>query len=61
MIEIIILHTLKMIKNTFLAVLVTKLFVLMINLLNHLFFTEKKIQSIHLLKQLLKSIIIAKK
>ena len=42
MIKIIILHTLKNIKNTFLAVLCTKLFVLMINLANQLLFTEEK-------------------
>ena len=51
MIEIKILHILKNIKNTFLAVLLIKLFVLMINLVNHLFFTEEKMQSINLLKQ----------
>ena len=51
MIEIKILHTLKNIKNTFLAVLLIKLFMLMINLVDHLFFTEEKMQSIDLLKQ----------
>ena len=38
----IILHLLKNTKNTLLAVLSTKLFVLMINLVNQLFFTGKK-------------------
>ena len=42
MIEIITLHTQKNIKNTFLAVLLIKLFVMMINLVNQLFFTEEK-------------------
>ena len=37
-----ILRTLKNIRNTFLAVLPTKLFVLMINLVNQLFFTGEK-------------------
>ena len=45
----------------FLAVLLIKLFVLMINLINQLFFTGEKMQSIDLLKQFLKSMIIAKK
>ena len=57
----IILYTMKNIKNTFLAVLPTKLLALMINLVNQLFFTEGKIQSIDLLKQFMKSMIIAKK
>ena len=57
----IILHTLKNIGNTFFAVLRTKLFVLMKNLAIQFFFTEEKIQSIDSLKQLLKSMIIAKK
>ena len=43
------------------AVLLTKLFVLMKDLASQLFFTEEKIQSIDLLKQFLKSMIIAKK
>ena len=51
----------KNIRNTFLAVLPAKLLVLMINLVNQLFFTGKQVQSIDLLKQFLKSIIIAKK
>ena len=41
-IEIVIPHTLKNIKHIFLAVLLKKLFVLMINLVNQLFFTEEK-------------------
>ena len=57
----IILYTMKNIKNTFLAVLPTKLLALMINLVNQLFFTEGKIQSIDLFKQFMKSMIIAKK
>ena len=59
--KIIMLHRLKNIKIIFFAVLLTKLFVLMINLASQLFFTEEKMQSINLLKQLLKSMIIAKK
>ena len=43
----------KNIKNT--------LFVLMINLVNQLFFTEEKMQSINLLKKFLKGMTIAKK
>ena len=58
--EKILLHILKNIKIIFLAVLITKLYVLMINLASHLFFTEEKIQSINVLQQLLKSMIIAK-
>ena len=38
----IILHTLKNIRNIFYPVLLTKLFVLMINLVKQLFFTEEK-------------------
>ena len=60
MIQKIILHTLEKISHTFFAVLLTKLFVLMINLAQQLFFTEKKMQSINLLKQFLKKMIIAK-
>ena len=56
----IMLNLLKNIKIIFLAALLTKLFVLMINLVNQLFFTEEKMQSIKLLKDLLKSMIIAK-
>ena len=57
----IILDIIKNIKIIFLAALLTKLFVLMINLVNQLFFTEEKMQSINLLKQFLKSMIIAKR
>ena len=49
----IILHIMKKIKIIFLAVLLTKLFVLMINLASQLSFTEEKMQSINLLKQFL--------
>ena len=61
MIEIIILRALKDIRNTFLAVLLIKLCVLMINLVNQLFFKEEKMQSIDLLKQFFKKVINAKK
>ena len=57
----IILHVLKIIKIIFLAALITKLFVLMINLANQVFFTEEKLQSINLLKQFLKKMNTAKK
>ena len=57
----IMLHTLKNIKNIYIAVLLKKLFVLMINLANQLFSTKEKMQSINLLKQLLKNISITKK
>ena len=59
-IEIITLHTLKNIKNTFLAVLLTKLFVLIINLVKQLFFTGEKMPILDLLKQFSKDMIIAK-
>ena len=52
----IILHTLKKIKNMFHAVLPIKLFVLMIS---QMFFIEEKMWFIDLLKQFLKSMIIA--
>ena len=61
MIEIRILHLLKNMKNTFLAVLLTKLYVLMTNLVSQLSFKEKKMQSINLLKQFLKRMNIAKR
>ena len=61
MMEIIILHTPKSIKNIFLTDLLIKLFLLMINLANQLFFTEEKMQSINLLKKVLMSLIISKK
>ena len=43
----------KIINVIFLAVLLTKLYALMIDLGNQFFFTEEKMQSINLLKQLL--------
>ena len=49
------------IKIVFLAVLLIKLFVLIIDLLNQLLFIEVKIQLANLLKQFLKNINIAKK
>ena len=52
--------TLKNIRHMFLAVLLTKLFVVMINLVNRLFFTREKMQSMDLLTQFLKSMIIVK-
>ena len=39
----------------------TKLFILMIDLANQLFFTEEKMKSINSLRQFLKNVIIAKK
>ena len=45
----------KHIKMTFLVILLTHLFVLMINLVNQLLFTEVKMLLINLLKQFLKS------
>ena len=61
MIEMIILHAVKNVKNTFLAVLLKKLYVLMINLLNQLLFTEKKNAVNKFIEAILKSMIIAKK
>ena len=55
------LLVLKYIINTFFAILLTKLYVLMIDLASQLFFTEKKMQPINLLKQFLNKMIIAKK
>ena len=49
------------IKITFLAVLLTNLFVLMIDLLSQLLFIEVKMQLMNLLKQFLRSINIAEK
>ena len=54
-------HTQKNIKITFLAVLLTKLRVLIISLVKKLFFTEEKMLFTNLLKQFLKSMIIVKK
>ena len=51
----------KNIKITFLAVLLTKLFVLMIGLLSQLLFLEVKMLLMNLLKQFLRSISTAKK
>ena len=53
--------TQKYIKITFLVVLLTSLFVLMINLPNQQLFSEVKILLMNLLKQFLKSISIVKK
>ena len=53
--------TKKHIKITFLVVLLTKLFVLMIGLLNRLLFLEVKMQLINLLKQFLRSMNAGKK
>ena len=55
MIKTIILHVLKNIRNTFLAVLPIKLFVSMTNLANHLLFIEEKMQSINVLKHFLRN------
>ena len=51
----------KIIKITFLAVLLTNLFVLMINLVTQLFFTEAKMPLINLLKQFLENMNAARK
>ena len=51
----------KNIKITFLVVLLTKLFALMIDLLSQLLFVEVKILLMNLLKQFLKNISTAKK
>ena len=61
MIMIIMLLIPKNIRNIFLAVLLTKLHILMIDLASQLIFTEEKIQSINLLKQFLKKMNIAKR
>ena len=54
-------HKTKSIKRIFLADLLTKLHVLIIELANQLFFTEEKMQLINLLKQLLKKMNNSKK
>ena len=54
-------HTQKSIKITFLAVFLTKLFVLIIDLAKKLFFTEEKMLLRDLLKQFLMSMVIIKK
>ena len=51
----------KNIKTIFLAVLLTKLFVLIIDLLSQLLFIEVKMLLMHLLKQFLRNITIAEK
>ena len=56
----IILHALKNIRKTFLAVLLIKVSVLMINLVKQLVFIEEKVQSIDLLKQFWTRMIIVK-
>ena len=61
MIETKTLHILKNIKHIFIAVLLTKLYVLMINLAFQLFFANEKMQLINLLKQFLKYMIIVRK
>ena len=53
--------TQKSIKITFLVVLLTNLFVLMINLVNQYLFLEVKMQLLNLLKQFLKSMNTVKK
>ena len=53
-------HIQKNIKIIFLAVLLIKLFVLIINLVKKLFFTEEKMLFIGSLKQFLKSMITVK-
>ena len=53
-------HTQKNIKITFLAVLLIKLFVLIINSVKELFFTEEKMLFIGSLKQFLMSMTIVK-
>ena len=53
--------TQKNIKTTFLVVLLTKLFVLMIDLLSQLLFIEVKMLLMNLLKQFLKSMNIPRK
>ena len=57
----IMVHTLKNIKITFLAVLLIKFFLLIINLAKELFFAEEKMLLADLLKQFFKSMIIVKK
>ena len=61
MIKIKKLHALENIRNTFFEVLPTKFYVLIISLSSQLFLKEEKMQSIDLLTQFLKSMIIVKK
>ena len=56
--EVIILNTLKKIKTIFFGVLSIKFFVLMINLIKQMLFTEEKMRFIDLLKQFLQSMFI---
>ena len=58
MIDKLMLYTLKNIKRILLVVFPINLFVLMINLVNQLFFTGEKMESIDLLKQLIIPIIV---
>ena len=59
--KVMILYIPKNIRSMYVAVLLIKLFMLMINLASQLFFTGEKMCFIKLLKQFLKSKIIAKK
>ena len=51
----------KNIRHAFPIVLLTKLYLLMIDLASQLFFIEEKMQSLNLLKQFLKKINVAKR
>ena len=61
MIKVIMLFIPKNIRHTFPIVLLTKLYLLMIDLASQLFFIEEKMQSLNLLKQFLKKINVAKR
>ena len=61
MIEIIMFHIKNNISHISLARLLTKLYVLMINLAKKLFSKEEKMQSVNLLKQYFKNMIVAQK
>ena len=54
------LHALKNVNHTFLAVFLVNLCVLMINIASQLFFTEEKLRFINSLKQFLGSMICKK-
>ena len=54
-------HTQKNIKTTFLAVILIRLFVLIINSVKWLFFTDEKMQLVDSLKQFLKEYDYCKK
>ena len=56
--QVIILNILKKIKTIFFGVLSIKFFVLMINLIKQMLFTEEKMRFIDLLKQFLQSMFI---